>query len=273
MRVIRAKRIEEAVSDLCAKANFILRKDVARKLVKAKDEETAKNARKALESIINNFKVAAKDKIAICQDTGLPIVFVELGQDVLIRGDFKKAILTGIESGYRNASLRESVIKNPISRGKSSYKGAVIHTDIVKGSKIKITVLSKGFGCENKSQIKMFLPTASLAEIERFIIDCVRSAGGDACPPYFIGVGIGGTADFASLLSKKALLKDMSKPQSKIERTLLGKINKLNIGPMGLGGKSTCLAVNIITYPTHIAGLPVAVNISCHALRSATKTL
>jgi len=214
-----------------------------------------------------------KQRLAICQDTGLQIVFVEIGQNVLIKGDFRKAILDGVEAGYMNASLRESIIQDPINRGKSSYKGAVIHTEIIKGNKLKITVLPKGFGCENKSQIKMFLPTASINDIERFIIDSVRIAGQDACPPYFIGVGIGGTADYASFLSKKALLKDMRIPENKLERDLLKKINKLNIGPMGLGGRSTCLGVSIKTYPTHIAGLPVAVNISCHALRSATKIL
>ncbi len=149
----------------------------------------------------------------------------------------------------------------------------MIHAEITGGNKLKITVLPKGFGCENKAQLKMFNPTAKISEIEKFILDAVKSAGPDACPPYVVGVGIGGTADYAMFLAKKALLKKVARPAGKLEQELLKKINKLHIGPMGLGGKTTCLGVNIETYPTHIAGLPVAVNISCHALRSATRTL
>jgi fumarate hydratase subunit alpha len=163
-----------------------------------------------------------------------------------------------------------------LARGVPGYTPAVIHTDIVRGNKIKITVLPKGFGCENKSQLKMFKPTVKIDEIKRFIIDCVKSAGPDACPPYVVGVGIGGTADYAGLMAKKALLRRLTTHNSKLrtlEKELLNRINKLNIGPMGLGGKTTCLGVNIETYPTHIAGLSVAVNLSCHALRSATKII
>ena len=200
----------------------------------------------------------------------MPIVFLEIGQEVRISGSFKDAVNRGVELGYKAGSLRNSVIREPLARGKSEFGPAVIHTDIVKGNKIKITVLPKGFGCENKSQAKMFNPTAKLNEIKKFIIDVVKAAGPDACPPYVVGVGIGGTADYACLLAKKALLRKLGVKQSTLEREILKEINRLNIGPMGLGGKATCLGVHIETFPTHIAGLPVAVNISCHALRSAT---
>jgi fumarate hydratase subunit alpha len=198
---------------------------------------------------------------------------MEIGQDVRIVGDLKKAVIQGIALGYKKGNFRESVVCNPILRGRPTYKGAVVHTEIVRGNKIKITVMPKGFGCENKSQLKMFLPTASIDEIKEFIISVVKTAGPDACPPYVVGVGIGGAADYASFLAKKALLRNLYIPTKKLEKELLKEINRLYIGPMGLGGKATCLSVNVETYPTHIAGLPVAVNISCHALRSATAIL
>lgn len=233
-----------------------------------------------LNAIIKNASIAKREDLAICQDTGLPCVFVELGQEVEILGDLKSAINRGVELGYRRGHLRNSIIKNPLSRGRSGYSPSVMHIDIVKGDKVKLTVLAKGFGCENKTQLKMFNPTVEIGEIKEFIIGVVRSAGPDACPPFVVGVGIGGTADYACMLAKKALLKKISSPEpraksyaAKLEQDLLREINKLNIGPMGLGGKITCLGVNILTYPTHIAGLPVAVNISCHALRSTSAIL
>jgi fumarate hydratase subunit alpha len=224
-----------------------------------------------------NAGIAKRQKLAICQDTGLPVVFLEIGQDIKIDGDLKSAINKGIELGYKKGYLRNSIINDPLSRGKPGYAPAVIHTDMVRGNKLKITVLPKGFGCENKTQLKMFNPTAGIDEMKKFVVEAVKFAGPDACPPYVVGVGIGGTADYACFLAKKALLRGLSTERytlyAKLESDLLKKINKLNIGPMGLGGRTTCLGVNIQTYPTHIAGLPVAVNISCHALRSANKTL
>lgn len=271
MRIIFSDKIREAVADLCIDAGLLLRDDVLSLLRKAYAQETNKRARGILWAIIRNASVAAKENLAICQDTGLPIVFLEIGQDIKISGDLTQAVNKGVESGYERGFFRKSVIKDPLYRGKSGFSPAIIHTDIVKGSKLKITVYPRGFGCENKTQLKMFNPTASIEEIKKFIIETVRSAGPDACPPYVIGVGIGGTADYALLLAKKALLNKITKPQNKLEEELLKEINKLNIGPMGLGGKTTALAVKIMTHPTHIAGLPVAVNISCHALRSATR--
>jgi len=278
MRTVRKDKIRDAVADLCLQANLFLRKDVADKLRQAYSKETNPRAKKILEAIVKNASIAKREKLAICQDTGLPCVFVELGQDLKISGDLKQAINKGVDLGYRRGFLRNSIIKDPLSRSGSGYQPAIIHIDIVKDDKLKITVLPKGFGCENKTQLMMFKPTAKISEIKEFIIDVVKAAGPDACPPYVVGVGIGGTADYACFLAKKALLRRTPYAvrrtrTSKLESDLLKEINKLNIGPMGLGGKTTALAVNIGTYPTHIAGLPVCVNISCHALRSATTVL
>ena len=281
MKTIPAAKIKEIVSELCIRANTILREDILSGLKTAYFKETDKRARDILKAVIDNASIAKKEKIPICQDTGLPVVFIEIGQDVRIKGNLKQAINKGVEEGYRKGYLRSSIIGDPLARGRSGYSPAVIHTEIVSGHKLKITVLPKGFGCENKTQLKMFNPTEKIEGIKEFIKNAVNYAGPDACPAYIVGVGIGGTADYAVFLAKKALLKKITRysrktqvtSTSKLERDLLKSINKLNIGPMGLGGKTTCLGVNIETYPTHIAGLPVAVNISCHALRSASAIL
>ncbi|MDD5108155.1 MAG: fumarate hydratase [Candidatus Omnitrophica bacterium] len=281
MREIKATQISVAVTELVRRANFLLRKDVLSALCRAYRLEKNKRSKAILKAILDNAAYAKQKNLAICQDTGMPVVFADVGQDVKISGDLKTAINKGVKDGYKKYALRNSIVVDPLLRGKSKFSPCVIHTDVVKGNKIKLTVLPKGFGCENKSQLKMFKPTASTEEIAKFIIDAVKNAGPDACPPYVVGVGIGGTADYAALLAKKALLKRIRlqrglSPQGTVpgfERKLLFEINNLNIGPMGLGGKTTALAVNIATYPTHIAGLPVSVNISCHALRSASVIL
>ncbi|MEW5758260.1 MAG: fumarate hydratase [Candidatus Omnitrophota bacterium] len=284
MRKIKTEQITKAVKELSIAANIELRSDVLASLKQASKKETNSRAKKILSKIIENAQLARQENLAICQDTGLPVVFVELGEQVeIIGGDLRQAINRGIEQGYKNASFRNSIIKDPLFlRGKACLAPTVIHFDIVKGNKLKITVLPKGFGSENKTKLKMFNPTVGLEEIKNFIIEAVKEAGPDACPPYIVGVGIGGTADYAGLLAKKALLKKIKNQKSKIkttnqnskieklEETLLKEVNKLNIGPMGLGGKTTALAVKVSTYPTHIAGLPVCVNISCHATRSAS---
>lgn len=273
MKIILAKKIEDVVAELAVAANLFLRKDVLAALKKAYLRERNLRAKKILKAVIDNAVYAKKEKLAICQDTGLPIVFLEIGQDVHIQGALNAAVNRGIESGYKKAFLRKSIVKDPLLRGASGFYPCLIHTDIVAGNKLKITVLPKGFGCENKSQLKMLKPTADIREIKDFIIRSVKDAGPDACPPYIIGVGIGGTADYAGVLAKKALLRKISSRNSKLEKELLRQINKTGIGPMGLGGINTALAVHLKTFPTHIAGLPVSVNISCHALRSATKVL
>lgn len=276
MKTISAEKIKDVVSGLCIRANTILREDVLSALKAAYFKETNKRAKEIFKAIIDNASVAAKEKIPICQDTGLPVVFLEIGQGVRVKGDLKKAVNKGVEEGYKKGYLRSSVVSNPLSRGKPGYSPAVIHTEITGGNKLKITVLPKGFGSENKTQLKMFNPSAKISEITEFVVSAVSSAGPDACPAYVVGVGIGGTADYAMFLAKKSLLRNLKAPGSgtrSLEKDILKEINRLKIGPMGLGGKTTCLGVNIETYPTHIAGLPVAVNISCHALRSASAAL
>jgi fumarate hydratase subunit alpha len=289
MRRISAGKIKDTVCALSIQANFVLRKDVYERLCAAYLKEKNKRAKEILAAIIQNADVARREKLAICQDTGLPCVFAEIGQEVKITGDLKKAINKGVESGYKRGFLRNSIIPDPLFREKPGYRPAIIHIDLVGGDKLKLTVLPKGFGCENKTKLTMFNPTAKISAIKKFIVEVVKSAGPDACPPYVVGVGIGGTADYACFLAKKALLKKVTRSPfdsaqgrqghkvtsniTKLERDLLQAINNLGIGPMGLGGQTTALAVNIETHPTHIAGLPVAVNISCHALRSATKIL
>ncbi|MDD5565953.1 MAG: fumarate hydratase [Candidatus Omnitrophica bacterium] len=277
MKTIHAYTITRVVSDLCIKANQVLRNDVLQALTLAVRRESNKKAKRLLKAIVENAAIAKKERLAICQDTGLPTVFIELGQGVRIKGDLTAALVKGVAQGYRRGFLRNSIVRDPLARTKPAYLPPVIHIDIVKGEKLTLTVLPKGFGCENKTQLKMFLPTARIGEIKKFIVDAVKAAGPDACPPYVVGVGIGGTADYACLLAKKALLAGNTqyaiRNTKKLEKELLCAINNLRIGPMGLGGKTTALAVNILTYPTHIAGLPVAVNISCHALRSATAVL
>jgi fumarate hydratase subunit alpha len=280
MKTINAQEITKTVRDLCLKANFCLRKDIVRGLKQALAIETNKRAKHILEAILENARIAEKEKLAICQDTGLVCVFVELGQDVRIKGDFKAAINQGIKEAYQKGALRNSIVPDPLLRGKPKSVPGLVHIDLVKGDKLKLTVTPKGFGCENKSQLKMFNPTVGWDKVKGFILDAVKTAGPDACPPYVVGVGIGGTADQACLLAKKALLPDIPGARlktgdrsSKLEKQLLEGINKSGLGPMGLGGKTTALAVNIETFPTHIAGMPVAVNISCHATRKAAATL
>ncbi len=273
MRVINAEKIRDLIADACIKANTVLPSDVLAALKKAYALEKTALSRKLVEAIIENAGVAKKKGLAICQDTGLPALFVEIGQDVKINGNLEQALQKGVEQGYRKGYFRDSIVKDPLSRGRSGFTPAVIHYEIKPGDKLKIVVLPKGFGCENKSALKMFNPTADIKQIKDFVVEIVKKAGPDACPPYVIGVGIGGTAEFACLLAKKALLNKVTGHRSlvtKLEEKILNEINKLNIGVMGLGGKTTAIGVNILTYPTHIAGLPVAVSISCHALRRAS---
>jgi len=273
MRKIKAIKITQAVMELVKRANFYLRSDVLSALRRAYKIEDNRRGKKIIKAILDNAAIARKNNLAICQDTGMPVVFVQVGRDVRINGDLKAAINKGIEGGYKKYYLRSSIIRDPLLRGKPEFSPCIIHIDIVRGDKIKITLLPKGFGCENKSQLKMFKPTADIEEVKKFIIDAVKSAGPDACPPYFIGVGIGGTADYAGIIAKQVLLTKVTKQNSRLEEVLLRQINKSGIGPMGLGGKTTALAVKIQKYPTHIAGLPVSVNISCHALRSGQVVL
>ena len=280
MRKIYVREVTDTIAGLCLQANTNLRSDVQKGLISALKRESNSRSRKILKALLENARCARKFKLAICQDTGLPYVFVELGQEVLVcGGDFLKAIQEGIRRGYQKAYLRNSIIAHPLKRKtKPRFSPAVVHVDLVRGSKLGLTVFPKGFGSENKSAVKMFNPTVPQDRIVDFVVQKAREAGPGACPPFILGVGIGGGLDAAASLAKKALLlpvnrKNPDRLLAKLERQILEKVNQLGIGPMGLGGKTTALGVNILTHPTHIAGLPVAVNISCHALRSADRKI
>jgi fumarate hydratase subunit alpha len=270
--------IQAKTEELVKAASFSIRPDLKRLLAKAYRREKKKRAKKALGWILDNAAIAKKESLAICQDTGLPVVFIEAGRNIKLTSGLVEAIKQGVEAGYKKNYLRASIV-DPILRGKSSYRGGIYHLDFspkVRG--LKITLFPKGFGSENKTKLKMFNPTVDLKEIEEFIVASVNQAGPEACPPFVVGVGIGGTSDQALLLAKKALTEKIDKPNpdsglNKLEKQLLKKINSLKIGPMGFGGKITALAVKVKKASTHIAGLPVGVNISCHALRSATVEL
>lgn len=280
MRKIYTQEITKAVAELCIQANTNLRRDVYRELTASLSRENNRRARRILKVLLENADCARKFKLAICQDTGLAYVFVEMGQGVQIcGGDFIKAINKGIEQGYRKGGLRNSVIAHPLKRKTiPGFSPGVVHLEMVRGRHIQLTVLPKGFGSENKTALEMFNPTEGIDKIRDFVVQKVREAGPDACPPFIIGVGIGGGSDQATLLAKRALLRPINRRNpdrllANLERELLDEINRLGIGPIGLGGRTTCLGVSILSHPTHIAGLPVAVNISCHALRSASKKL
>jgi fumarate hydratase subunit alpha len=279
MREIGVKKIREVVTELCLKANFELRRDVLKALKVALEKETTPRARNLLKALIENAALAKKKRIAICQDTGIVSIFLEIGDDIVIFGDLEEALHKGVEDAYKKGYLRKSVVDDPLIRKNTNTNApCIIHTDIVKGDKLKVMVSPKGFGSENKSAIKMLRPTASESDIIGFVTEVVKLAGPDACPPYVLGVGIGGTFDHAAHLSKRALLRSVGSGNRKrhfrrLEKDILKAVNSLGIGPMGLGGKTTALGVNIEEFPTHIAGLPVAVSVSCHATRSAERTI
>ncbi|MBQ5695258.1 MAG: fumarate hydratase [Clostridium sp.] len=274
MREIHVSEITKVVKELCIESNYYLSKDVKEALQKAKENETWELAENILDKIILNSNIAKNEDMPICQDTGMACVFMEIGQDVhIIGGLLEDAINEGVRQGYDEGFLRKSVVKDPLDRvNTNDNTPAIIYYDIVQGDKIKITVSPKGFGSENMSRIKMLKPSDGLKGVKDFIIETVMLAGPNPCPPIVIGVGIGGTFDKAAYLAKKALIRPLDKRNSKefysnLEEELLKAINKLGIGPQGFGGKTTALGVNIETYPTHIAGLPVAVNINCHVTR------
>lgn len=274
MREIHISEIISTVRDLCIESNYYLSSDVREALCNAKENETWPLAENILDQIILNSNIAKEEDMPICQDTGMACVFVEVGQDVhIVGGLLQDAINEGVRRGYEEGFLRKSVVKDPINRvNTKDNTPAIIYYDIVQGDKIKITVAPKGFGSENMSRIKMLKPSDGLQGVKDFIIETVKLAGPNPCPPIVIGIGIGGTFDKAAYLAKKALIRPLNKRNdekfySDLEEELLENINKLGIGPQGFGGKTTALGLNIETYATHIAGLPVAVNINCHATR------
>ncbi|MEG0641519.1 MAG: fumarate hydratase [Clostridium sp.] len=280
MREIDVKEITKAVKELSIEANYYIGNDIKNSLENARKNETFKIAKDVLDKIIINADIAGKEKMPMCQDTGMACVFIELGQDVhLVGGLLEDAINEGVRIGYEEGYLRKSVVGDPINRvNTKDNTPAVIYYDIVPGDKVKITLAPKGFGSENMSKIGMLKPSDGLEGVKRFILETVKQAGPNPCPPMVIGVGIGGTFDKAAYLAKKALLRPVDEGNNDefyrdLEKELLEKVNELGIGPQGFGGRTTALGLNIETYPTHIAGLPVAVNINCHATRHKERVL
>ncbi|MCY6483458.1 fumarate hydratase [Clostridium aestuarii] len=280
MREVNVSSIIKAVKEMCVEANYYLCCDVKDALKSAYKEEKCDIGKDILEKILENVDIAEKEQMPICQDTGMACIFIEMGQEAhVVGGNLEQAINEGVRQGYKEGYLRKSVVKDPLDRiNTKDNTPAVIYYDIVPGDKLKITVAPKGFGSENMSKIKMLKPADGIDGVKKFILDTVREAGPNPCPPIVVGVGIGGTFDKAAYLAKKALVRpiDILNTNSfyeKLEKELLEEINKLGIGPQGFGGKITALGVNIETYATHIAGLPVAVNINCHVTRHASRTI
>jgi fumarate hydratase subunit alpha len=287
MRTIEFEQVSQAVESLCIAACHELPDDVRAVLEQAARTESNPRAADTLRKLVQNGQIAARDRIPLCQDTGLAVVFVEQGSEVAVAPPPERGLLTlvdaineGVAAGYEKGYLRKSVVSDPL--GKRTNTGtntpAVIHHSVVPGDKLTITLMAKGGGCENKSSFRMFRPTADRKDVMDWIVEVVRTAGADACPPFVVGVGIGGDFEFCCLLSKKALLRRLTEPNpdasyAQIERDLLRRINGLGIGPQGLGGDTTALAALVEMAPCHIASLPVAVNIECHSHRHKTIVL
>ena len=280
MRTIELSEITKNIKEMCIEANHFLSKDMKEAMQSAKEKEKSKLGQQILEQLQENLDIASKDMIPICQDTGMAVVFMEIGQDVHFEdGILEDAINEGVRQGYVEGYLRKSVVGDPLIRENTKDNTpAIIHYEIVQGDHVKITVAPKGFGSENMSRVFMLKPADGEEGVRNAILTAVKDAGPNACPPMVVGVGIGGTFEKCALLAKKALTRPINESSDipyvkNMEQELLEEINKSGIGPGGLGGKTTALAVNINTYPTHIAGLPVAVNICCHVNRHAVRTI
>lgn len=280
MREIQAQQITDVVEKLCIEANQYLPEDVQGAIRRCRACEDWEIAQGVLDKIITNFEIAREENVPICQDTGMACVFLEIGQDVhIVGGALSEAVDEGVRRGYDKGYLRKSVVKDPVRRGNTGDNTpAMLYTEIVPGEQIKVTVGPKGFGSENMSAIRMFKPSAGIEGIKDFILETVEAAGPNPCPPMVVGVGIGGTFDKCALLAKKALMRSVDERNpdpfyADLEAEMLEKINKLGIGPQGFGGKTTALALNIETLPTHIAGMPCAVNINCHVTRHKTEVI
>lgn len=279
MRSIDSKVIEDTVARLCIEANLRLPPDVINAIESAEKAEPWDGAKRILSLLGDNVRIASEKTLPVCQDTGMACVFVELGQDVHIEGDFEQAVNNGVRRGYGEGYLRKSVVCDPLRRvNTGDNTPALVTVKLTRGDKMRITVMPKGFGSENMSALKMLKPADGVEGVRNFVLDTVEKAGANPCPPIIVGVGIGGSFDKAACLAKHALLRPVNEPNpdeyyAALERELLDKINALGIGPQGFGGKTTALAVLIEAMPTHVAGLPVAVNISCHATRRASASL
>ncbi len=273
MREINVKLVTEKVRDLCIEANTILGEDVVSALKRGLEEEESLIGKEVFRQLLENVRISREEGLALCQDTGLAVVFVELGQDVLmVGGDLNEAIHEGVRQGYRDGYLRSSSRDPMTGKNIGDNTPAIIHVEIVPGERLRLAIAPKGFGSENMSRVVLFPPAAGIEGIKKFIVQRVEESGSNPCPPIVVGVGIGGTFEKAALIAKKSLLRPLGQRHpnpdiAHLEKELLEEINKLGIGPMGLGGRVTALDVHIETYPTHIASLPVAVNIQCHCDR------
>ena len=279
MREINAQLITDKVAELCIDANCSLPCDIRKRIEDARANEPWATAQGILDKIIENYNIADENRAPICQDTGVACVFLKIGQDVHINGDLTEAVNEGVRRGYIDGYLRLSVVGDPLRRENTNDNTpCILYTSVVPGDKVKITVAPKGFGSENMSRLAMLKPADGVEGVRRFVVDTVKQAGSNPCPPIVLGVGVGGSFDKVAYLAKKALLRPLDVPNpdpyyADLEKELLTAINELGIGPQGFGGRTTCLGLAIEQMPTHVAGLPVAVNVSCHVTRRASATL
>ena len=280
MRQIDAQAISDVVAEMCREANVFLGADVIEALEKALAEEESPAGRDVLKQLLENVEIARSEQVPLCQDTGFAVFFVEWGQEVHLKGgSLEAAINEGVRTGYREGYLRKSIVADPLERvNTGDNTPAVIHTSLVPGDRVRITFAPKGGGSENMSALRMLKPADGVESVVDFVVNQVRAAGPNPCPPIIVGVGLGGTFEQVALLAKKSLLRPLGRPHPEplyagLERRILEKVNDLGIGPQGFGGRITALAVHIETYPAHIASLPVAVNINCHAARHATRVI
>ncbi|MBM4078958.1 MAG: fumarate hydratase [Planctomycetes bacterium] len=280
MREVNATDIANAVARLCIEANCVLGEDLLAALRQAQQKEESETGREILSQLLENARLGREERVPTCQDTGVAVAFVELGQDArIVGGSLREAIDEGVRRGYKDGYLRASILGDPLARRNTGDNTpAVIHVESVPGDRLRLTLMAKGGGCENMSRLAMLTPAQGRDGVIRFVVDAVAQAGANPCPPIIVGVGLGGTFEQAALISKKALLRPVGQPSANpetaaLERDLLAQINALGIGPQGLGGRITALAVHVETYPCHIASLPVAVNIECHAHRHGTVVL
>ena len=284
MREINVNDIASNIKEMCIEANYFLEDDIKNSLFKAEKEETSEVGKSVLNQLHKNLDIAESEMIPICQDTGMAVVFLDIGQDVhFVGGDLTDAVNRGVREGYEEGYLRKSVVEDPVERvNTKDNTPAIIHMNIVSGDKVKITVSPKGFGSENMSRIFMLKPADGLDGIKKAIIETVREAGPNACPPFIVGVGIGGDFEKSAILAKRALTRGLDEESAspyrkpyldELENELLEEINKIGLGPAGLGGRKTALGINIETYPTHIAGMPLAINMCCHVNRHKTREI
>jgi len=280
MREIASSQISDAIRHLLMEANYVIGPDVEARMRSCLAEEPSPEGRDVMEQLLQNYEIARTERVAICQDTGMAVVFLDVGQDVHILGDLNEAVADGVRRAYRDGYLRKSVVRDPLYDRVNTGDNAppVTHIRIVPGDRVDIMVTPKGFGSENMSRVKMLVPADGGAGVIKFVTETIEQAGPNSCPPVIVGVGIGGTMEMAAILAKRMTARPLTEPNpdpryAQLEARILSEINKTGVGPAGIGGRTTALAVNIATYPTHIASMPVAVNVCCHAARHASVTL